>query len=138
MSRPRRTVPAVASSTSIEMPRRLWAPLVAALLLPAGCGSVTFVDRVVVVNDTDYSANVDVTGDDGGWLGLGSIPPHETLTVGQVIDQGARWTFRFSYGSHDPVELEIDRRDLARAGWRVEVPPELETNLRAGGVPPPP
>ncbi len=103
-----------------------------------GCESVTFVDQVVVVNDTDYSANVDVTGEDGGWLGLGSVFPHGTRAVGQVIDQGARWTFRFSYGSHDPVELEISRQDLVRADWRVEVPPELEAKLRAEGVLPPP
>ncbi|MDQ3914724.1 MAG: hypothetical protein M3323_05240 [Actinomycetota bacterium] len=90
------------------------------------------------MNDTDYSANVEVTGEDGGWLGLGPVRAHETRAIGHVIDQGARWTFRFSYGPHDPVELEISRQELVSAGWRVEVPPELETNLRAEGVPPPP
>ena len=118
--------------------RRLQAVLVGALLLVAGCESVTFVDRVVVVNETDYSAHVEVTGEDGGWLGLGLAPAHQTHAVGQVVDQGTRWTFRFSYGSHDPVELEISRQDLVRGDWRVEVPPELETKLRVEGVPPSP
>jgi hypothetical protein len=109
-----------------------------ALLLLSACDGVTFVERVVVVNETDYSANVDVRGSGGAWLGLTTVSAHDSREVGQVIDQGALWTFRFSYGKQDPVELDISRDELVEAGWRVEVPSELEENLRAEGVAPPP
>ena len=110
----------------------------AALLLPVACDGVTFVERVVFVNETDYPASVDVRGESGGWLDLTTVSAHETREVEEVIDQGPSWTFRFTYGSHDPVEVTIGRHELIDGGWRVEVPEELEENLRAQGVPPPP
>ena len=122
----------------MRTPPGLRVSLVAVLLALTGCDSVAFVDRVVVVNGTAYPADVGVAGEGAGWLGLGVVPEHGTRSVGQVIDQGRLWRFRFSYGSHDPVELEISREDLARAAWRVEVPRELETRLRAEDVPLPP
>lgn len=102
------------------------------------CDGVSFVERIAFVNETDYSANVDVRGEDGGWLGITTVQPHETREVGMVIDQGDRWTFRFAYGGHDSVEVEISKKELIDAGWRVEVPTELEEKLRAAGVAPPP
>jgi hypothetical protein len=111
--------------------------LVATCLLSA-CSGPRFVDRIVFVNGTDYSVSADVGGEADGWLGLGSIPAHGSRAVEQVIDQGTSWTFRFSYGYHHPYEVEVSRRELAGAGWRVEVPGELEADLRAEGVPPSP
>jgi hypothetical protein len=118
---------------------RLSLIVVLAALLPLyACDGVTFVERIVVVNETDYSANVDVRGNGGAWLGLTTVSPHDSREVGQVIDQGPLWIFRFSYGRQDSVELDISRNELVEAGWRVEVPSELEENLRAEGVTPPP
>jgi hypothetical protein len=117
--------------------RLLWTSILMLLLLVA-CDNVSFVDRVVLVNDTDYHANADVRGVMGGWLGLTTVGTGETTEVGEVIDQGEVWIFRFSYGSHDPVELEVTREELVAANWRVDVPSELEENLRDEGVPPPP
>jgi hypothetical protein len=107
-------------------------------MLLTACNGVSFVERVLLVNETEYSANIDVRGEGGGWLSLSTVSANETREVGDVIDQGPTWTFRFSYGSHDPVEVTVGKQELIDAGWRVEVPEELEENLRAEGVPPPP
>lgn len=114
---------------------------IAVLAMPlflASCDSVAFVDRVEIVNDTEYTANVDVRGESGGWLGLTTVEADDTKEVSSVIDQGSSWTFRFSYGSHDPLELTMTKEGLINANWRVEVPSEFEERLRAEGVPPPP
>ena len=107
-------------------------------MLLTACDNVTLVERVVLVNETDYSANVEVRGENEGWLALGTLSPQEAREVTQVIDQGSSWTFRFSYGGHDPVELMLTKSELIDADWRVEVPDELEDNLQAEGVPRPP
>jgi hypothetical protein len=112
--------------------------ILAATMVLTACNGVSFVERILLVNETEYSANVDVRGEGGGWLGLGTVSANETREVGDVIDQGPTWTFRFSYGGHDPVEVTVGKQELIEAGWRVEVPEELEENLRAEGVPPPP
>ena len=112
--------------------------LFAAFMLMPACDAITFVERIILVNDTEYSADVDVRGEGGGWLGLTTVEAHETREVRDVIDQGSRWTFRFLYAHYDPVELTVGKEELVDAGWRVEVPVELEENLRAAGVPPPP
>ena len=111
--------------------------LVAALVLLAACDDVTFVERLVVVNETAYSASVEVRGEGDGWLPITTVSPHETRVVAQVVDQGPSWTFRFSYGGHDSVELTLSKRELIDADWRVEVSDELEDSLRREGVPPP-
>jgi hypothetical protein len=112
--------------------------LMTAVVLLTACDSVTVVEHVVLVNETDYPANVEVRGESGGWLPLTTVSAHETREVAQVIDQGPSWKFRFSYGGHDPVELTTNKKELIDAGWRVEVPDELEDNLRAEGVARPP
>jgi hypothetical protein len=112
--------------------------LLAALLVLPACDAVTFVERIILVNDTEYSADADVRGESGGWLDLTTVEARETGEIREVIDQGSRWTFRFSYAHYDPVEVTVNKKDLIEAGWRVEVPIELEENLRAAGVPPPP
>ncbi|MDQ3963614.1 MAG: hypothetical protein M3277_06860, partial [Actinomycetota bacterium] len=99
--------------------------VLAGLLLLFACDAGSFVDRVVLVNESDYHANVDVRGDGGGWLGLSTVPAHQTREIEHVIDQGDTWTFRFAYGGHDSVEIEFSREELIDAGWRVEVPTEL-------------
>lgn len=119
--------------------RSIKGALLGALLLPLfACDSADFVERVVLVNEIDYPANVDLRGDGGGWLGLSTVPAHQTREIERVIDQGDTWTFRFSYGEREPVEVEISRKELVDAGWRVEVPEELERILRDEGVPLPP
>ena len=112
--------------------------LMTAPLLLAACDNVQFVEHVVLVNETDYPANIDVKGDRGGWLGLTMVSADETREVREVIHQGSSWTFRFRYATFEPVELTLTEEELIDADWSVEVPVEFEENLRAEGVVPPP
>jgi hypothetical protein len=109
------------------------------LLGGAACSGVSFVDEVAVVNDTEYSADIDVTGKAGdGWLLLTSLEPHSTKTVKGVIDQGETWIFRFDYIGQYEKEVEISRRELERSNWTIEVPQSFEQRLRDLGFSPPP
>jgi hypothetical protein len=112
--------------------------LAATLLLFSACESVSYVDQVVIVNDTSYTAGVDVRGKDSEWVALATVEAGETRDVGQVIDQGELWIFRFAYLLHDPVDIEISRKELVDAKWHVEVPAGFEDGLREEGVIPPP
>lgn len=116
----------------------IWRALLLVALLASGCDEVGFVDRVVIVNDTSYTASVEVSGEAGGWVALTTVSPGATREVREVIDQGDEWTFRFAYAGHEPVEMTVVRSDLASAGWRIQVPDELEQSLRGAGVAPPP
>ena len=112
--------------------------LLAAVLLGVACSSVTQVERVIIVNETEYPADVSVGGGGDGWVNLANVPTEDSREIRQVIDQGELWTFRFSYGGSDPVTLELRRAELVEADWKVEVPRELEVRLRAKGVVSPP
>jgi hypothetical protein len=110
----------------------------AALLLGA-CSHVSFVNEVTIVNETDYPANVDVTGKDrDGWLPLTVVVARSTRGVGEVIDQGEVWIFRFDYAGKHQEEVEVSRSELEGNDWTVEVPESFEQRLRELGVAPPP
>jgi hypothetical protein len=110
----------------------------AALLLGA-CSNVTLVDEITIVNETEYPANVNVTGKDrGGWLGLTMVEERSTRAVGDVIDQGEVWIFRFDYGGKHQEEVEVSRNELVRNDWTVEVPESFGQRLRELGLTPPP
>jgi hypothetical protein len=115
------------------------AALGASILLLSGCSDGAFVDDVTIVNDTEYSADVDVSGKErSGWLALTVVQPESTTTVEGVIDQGEVWVFRFDYIGEHREEVEISRSELEESEWTVEVPESFEEKLRAMGVPPPP
>jgi hypothetical protein len=108
-------------------------------ILTAACSGVAFVNEVTIVNDTAYSANVDVTdGERDGWLGLTTVGPESSRRVREVIDQGDIWIFRFDYVGMHAEELKVSRRDLERNEWRVSVPASFEDRLREMRLPPPP
>jgi hypothetical protein len=110
-----------------------------ALLGGVACSDVSFVDDVTIVNDTEYSAEVDATSKArNGWLGLTIVRPQSTTTVEEVIDQGEVWIFRFDYLGKYEEEVEIARRELEQNDWRIEVPLSFEQRLRDLDVPPPP
>jgi hypothetical protein len=109
------------------------------VFLASGCTGPDFVDQVTIVNDTAYSAKVDVTDRTrDGWLGLTAVEPHSTLTVEEVIDQGQVWIFRFDYVGQHHEEVEVSRAELERNDWTTEVPQSFEQRLREQGLPPPP
>jgi hypothetical protein len=109
------------------------------MLVLAACADVPFIDEVTIVNETEYSANVDVRGRErDGRLGLTSVPARSTRTVDRVIDQGDLWIFSFDYGGKHEEEVEVSRGELQRSDWTIEVPTSFEQRLRELGVPPPP
>jgi hypothetical protein len=119
--------------------KRFIAAVVTSGFLVAACSVASFVDEVTIVNDTEYSANVDVTGEmRNRWLGLITVQPESTTTVEAVIDQGEVWIFRFNYVGKYEEEVEVTRGELERNDWTVEVPESFEQGLRDLNVPPPP
>jgi hypothetical protein len=119
--------------------KRFIAAVVASGFFGAACSVASFVDEVTIVNDTEYSANVDVTSETrNGWLGLATVQPESTTTVEAVIDQGEVWIFRFDYVGKYEEEVEVTRGELERNDWTVEVPESFEQGLRDLNVPPPP
>ncbi len=111
----------------------------ASIFVLGACSSVSFVDELSIVNETEYSASVEVTGiDRDGWLELKLVEPHSTTVVEDVIDQGEVWIFRFDYLGKHQEEVEVSSSELAQSDWSVQVPQSFEQSLRDMGVPPPP
>lgn len=107
------------------------------LFLMVGCDDVSFIERIVIVNSTDYNVVVDVTGaDDDAWLGLGIAHRNTETAKEQVIDQGETWIFRFSYAGEDLGEERISRSDLVRNKWRYQIPERVGQTLKEKGYAP--
>jgi hypothetical protein len=116
---------------------KLWLPLIA--LLAAGCSTVSFVDEITFVNQTDYPAHVEVSdASRQGWLNLTIAQRDVETTVRDVIDQGEVWVFRFDYAGQHEEEIEISRSELIRAEWKIEVPQSFGEALQRLGIEPPP
>jgi hypothetical protein len=119
--------------------RRLIAGVSTTILVLGACSSVSFVEQLSLVNNTEYSANVEVTGpNQDGWLELNHLEPNSTTVVQDVIDQGELWIFRFDYLGRYQMEMEVSSRELAQSDWTIEVPERFEQALRNMGVAPPP
>lgn len=118
---------------------RLLIAIGAAGLVIGGCSSGSFIDEITIVNDTAYSASIDVTdGEREGWLSVTTIAPQSTRVVEEVTDQGDVWIFRFDHIGKHQQEVEISRPELEGNQSTVEVPPSFEQRLRELGIPPPP
>jgi hypothetical protein len=108
------------------------------LFANVACSDVSFVE-VVIINDTNYPVDVNVTDKSkDGWLGLTLVGAQSTTTDERVIDQGEVWVFRFDYIGKYEEEVEISRDELARSDWTIRVPQSLEDRLREMDVPTPP
>jgi len=92
-----------------------------------------FVERVRIVNETEYDVNASVSGDDQRLLGLGYVEGGSDLTVRSVIDEGDAWIFEFSYGGTRAAAISMSRSDLEHADWTVEVPAAAEERLDREG-----
>jgi hypothetical protein len=101
----------------------------------AGCTSARYVDRIEIVNPTEYDLLVDVRPDqNASRLGLGLAKHGSQAMHEQVIDLGEEWIFAFSYVGEEVGSLTIKRSDLESAGWRVVIPDEIGAKLRERGV----
>jgi hypothetical protein len=125
-------------TAKIETLRGPWSAFVVTLLWLAACsGPPARVDRITIVNPTGYDLDVDVAGRErGGWLPVAIVEARSERVAEEVIDQGEVWVFRFLHWG-DPVrELSLTRAELEEAGWRVEVPGEVEERLQELERPP--
>jgi hypothetical protein len=120
------------------MPLRLGGRVLALLLLVACWGPARTVDRVTIVNPTDYDLAVDVSGADrDGRLPLAIVDHGSERMIREVVDQGRVWTFRFLHEGEAVGEITVARTVLERGGWRVEIPEEVGERLRDLGRQPP-
>jgi len=120
--------------------------LVAVLLLAgtwllgmAAFDDPTHVDVVRIDNPTEYDINVAVRPiDSPGQLLVGRAVQRCTTPFHLVVDQGSTWVFRFGAQGRDGGEVAVDRAQLERDGWTLQVPQEVIDTLRDSGAPPPP
>jgi hypothetical protein len=92
------------------------------------------VDRLTVENPHPWEITVAVTDDDrDGWHPIGALERESEQRFLQLVDQGDRWTFRFSYAG-EQADLSVTAAQLEEDGWRVTVPDQLAADLRAAGV----
>jgi len=99
--------------------------------------TTSFVDRVTVVNPTEYRLEIEVTGAGRSHgVQLGSVGREQTRAFESVLDQGREWIFRFASAWADGGEVRASRDQLRRDGWRVTVPSEVAVRLQAAGMPP--
>ena len=122
--------------------RKLGVVLVVAVMLAVGlwlARGPKFVDHIRVANPSGYDLNVDVTGAaHDGWLPISVATGGSTTTTRDVIDQRDTWIFRFSYAGNPAGQVSVSRSDLAKRGWRIEVPQGVAERLRAAGIQPGP
>jgi hypothetical protein len=114
---------------------------VASLLLvvsPACASSNRTVERLTIVNKTRYDLEIRVTGADrDGWVVLGRTLRGQRTQHDLIEDLGDVWIFRFEYAAKVlGGELRLERTQLARNRWTVEVPDDVDDALRRAGVDP--
>jgi len=129
-----------ATTTSIR-PRKsprpsLWwiAPVllavVAAVFVLNLVQSVPSRDVIAVQNPTGAFVTVNVKGDRGGWLGLGTVDPKSRAEFDSVADQGQTWHFRLSVGPDRIREIVRTKDQLERSGWKITIPAGAADQLR--------
>ena len=138
---------APAARTPTRSPRTghsgLWLVVLAGVVLFAGLAGISralaspsVVPHVTIVNPTRYALDVNVgDGSRGGWMGLAAAGRQTSTDVAEVIDQGDTWVFSFASQGEDGGQVRVTRHELARAGWRLEVPEAVAARLQAAGAP---
>jgi hypothetical protein len=93
------------------------------------------VDQVIIDNPSAWAVDVHATDENAeGWVAIGVVEREDEQTFRGVLDQGDIWIFRFAYGGQF-AETQLTRTELEQDNWRVTVPDQLVTRLRAAGVP---
>jgi hypothetical protein len=111
------------------------AGLVAFAALASAFRGPEFAERVTVVNESPFDLHVTVSGDDGGVLGLGTVPRDRSVEYRSVLDQGDTWSFTFAAGGESGGTVEVARGSLERDTWTVTVPAVVTQRLEQAGVP---
>ncbi len=101
------------------------------------CDRVSFVERVVLINPTNYDVTVDVRGEgERSWLPLGIMRRSAETAKENVVDVGDTWVFRFSYAGEAAGEGRISRARLESNRWRYQIPEDVGKKLEDRGYPP--
>ena len=109
------------------------------MLLPRTFAGPATISRVTFVNPTSYALGIEVTGArEDGWTDLATAERERTTEVRDVVDPGKTWIFRFESQGVDGGELRLSKDELARAGWKVEIPASVGDRLAEKGAPPTP
>jgi len=111
--------------------------LVLRLLIPLFEGP-GHVDRLVVVNPTDYEITVAASEPGERTRSpLGSVDPGEEATFERIVDQGEQWAFHFRSQGRDAGRVEISEAELEADDWHLRIPESVGQTLAADGVPTP-
>jgi hypothetical protein len=107
--------------------------MVAVLCLMA-CSAAPTVDRITIVNATEYDLQVEVAASDRErWLPVAIVEARSEKVAQRILDQGDLWIFRFLHLG-DPIgELSFTRPELEASDWRVEVPAQIAERLQRLG-----
>lgn len=90
------------------------------------------VARVRVTNPTTYQLEVSVGSPERtGAQNLGTVQRDSSRQFDELLDQGERWLFRFSYGGVSAGETVVTRAQLERDRWTVSAPPAASELLAA-------
>lgn len=99
----------------------------------------TFISEVTVDNPTRYDIGIQVTGEDrDGWMSVGTARRAGTSSFEEIYDQGDVWIFRFRAQGEEGGEIRLNRTELKRRNWRVEIPESVGEELQSKGAPFPP
>lgn len=94
------------------------------------------VDRLTVENPTPWELTVELgSGSAGEWTTLAVVPPKDSRTVRDVLEQGDTWALRFGVGGRDSDVIRVSRPDLRGDGWKVTVPRSVAESFRSQDVP---
>jgi hypothetical protein len=85
---------------------------------------------ITIVNGTGYDLTVEVSDDArGAWLPVATVEAGSERLSQEVLDQGDVWVFRFLRAGEPIGELSLDRTELERDNWRIEVPDDVRERL---------
>lgn len=104
--------------------------------LDAAIGIPAHVDRLTVVNETDYDLRV-TAGRPGAdsVVVLGSVGKRATAELIDLLDRGDVWVLHFRGQGVDAGSVEVDRDDLVAGDWTYTVPDAVPRRLEAAGAP---
>jgi hypothetical protein len=114
------------------------AGVLALVLLTQLLAGPSFVSRVTVINPTAYRIDITVSRPgEADVMPLATVERNAAIGVGDVIDQGAEWVFRFSAQGHDGGTLTVSRADLRAQRWRLVISADVGDRLGSAGAVPP-
>lgn len=86
----------------------------------------TTVSRLTVVNPSSLAVEIDVSpASNAATLGLGPLTAGTSHTFHDVLDQGSTWIVDVSWARGRHAQLVVDREELARSDWTIQLPAEL-------------